>query len=395
MRRKTKQWRRRGAFLLVATLGVTACRDGTLAGVASEDAKLRAMLVAQGFRPEQIEDHGSYFLVERDIVITKASLGAPVPRAIEPPRRWVTTPPLLQYSTSNLVSQSVVTSIGVDVSGAESSWQTAIRAAMTEWNQVTPGAAVKFVEASPAQITFGMVDSLPFVSCTNGVVAAALFPSGGQPGNRIVVSNQVTNSGCLNASQKKFNMVHELGHTIGLRHSNWAALGESSGPFGANQVYGTPSTDNVSVMNGNTGSNSWVGFSTYDKLAAFTLYPPPQPTVNPASYPNGVPTLSWSALPDSPKFRILLSEYYYFWYDPAQDYESSSWSTPGDWTYATSGTYSGASYTGFSECSTGTGGPGTSYHSATWLLQIQYPIADETGYGTYYAGGEGAQVLTC
>ena len=218
-------------------------------------------------------------------------------------------------------------------------------------------------------------------------------PTGdGQSGHFLQVNPFWTQ--CLNASQKKYVIAHELGHTIGFRHTNWRTADPPSN-LGANLIFGTPETDTASVMNANTGGKPWNGFSLFDKLAGFELYPPPNPNVDAPTYPGGVPTFSWSALPDGPKFRIILSDYYSFWYDPAQDYESSTSDFAGSWTYGLSATYTGQSYTGVSECHVGSREPGAYDRVDTWMLQVQYPIADQTGYGAYYVLLGPAEILTC
>src|SRR5207248_9168131 len=122
------------------------------------------------------------------------------------------------------------------------------------------------------------------------------------------------------------------GHAIGLRHTNWQGL-ETAAPFGANQIPGTPQTDANSVMNSGTGLREWAGFSTYDKLAGFWLYPRPDANVQ-ISYPNNQPYFAWNALPDSPSYQIVIEEVGY-WIDSQREYWDifSSYRTP--WSSAT------------------------------------------------------------
>lgn len=68
-------------------------------------------------------------------------------------------------------------------------------------------------------------------------------------------------------------MVHELGHCIGFRHTNWLSRGEAE--MNAIHITGTPlGQDPNSVMNGGTASYTWNGFSNYDIKAAQYLYTP-------------------------------------------------------------------------------------------------------------------------
>jgi hypothetical protein len=67
--------------------------------------------------------------------------------------------------------------------------------------------------------------------------------------------------------------LHEVGHCLGFRHTNWSTRGESQNPNGAFLINGTPSSDPNSFMNGGTAGASWAGFSTGDVNAFKNLYP--------------------------------------------------------------------------------------------------------------------------
>ncbi|HJT75405.1 MAG TPA: M57 family metalloprotease, partial [Chitinophaga sp.] len=105
------------------------------------------------------------------------------------------------------------------------------------------------------------------------VCGSAGFPStAGRPYGTVNISETtLTTYGLTSASQLTFLLAHEIGHCIGLRHTNWQSAGESS----AYPVAGTPSTDGSSVMNGSTCGNSWNGFSYYDQVAIQTMYTTP------------------------------------------------------------------------------------------------------------------------
>ena len=91
--------------------------------------------------------------------------------------------------------------------------------------------------------------------------------------NTILINLDFDSNKSVELGSKSYNMVHELGHCIGLRHTNWDIRGEPINPWGANLIPGTPSQDPNSVMNGGTANNVYLGFSSYDIIALQYLYP--------------------------------------------------------------------------------------------------------------------------
>ena len=142
------------------------------------------------------------------------------------------------------------------------------------------------MEASPGDISVGTNCNL-----ASNVAAQASWPSGGNPGSTIEVNPCFFST--LNDAQRVRNMVHEIGHTLGFRHSNWQSIGESAGAEGAVYITGTPSgNDGASVMNGGTALTAWAGFSTGDRAAVSAVYPLPAPVAT-VSNSGGTPLLSW------------------------------------------------------------------------------------------------------
>lgn len=217
-----------------------------------------------GFDARSAVDAGEFIRVEGDIILAKASLTAKVDTGRSAPRPRVS----YQWRTDTLVSAAKIKAIKVDLSGisSQSAWTTAARAAMTEWNSIN-GSSIRFVEGTPADI------SLSFYSTDPNLFAVATFPSSnpGVPGSTIRINTSF--SGNTSSSAKVMVLVHELGHTIGFRHTNWQQLGETQYPGGATLISGTPQTDGNSVMNGGTAGAEWNGFSAYDKTAARNTYP--------------------------------------------------------------------------------------------------------------------------
>lgn len=279
------------ALLLAGSLA--ACSDAPTGSTPEYELTLAEQVAALGFRTDMIEDHGEYVVVEGDIRLSRAQLRAALDPAPTDPLG-----PHFQYRTFALVGAPAVNQIVVDLTGlaSEPGWAAAARDAMTAWNAV-PNSYVRMVEGSAGNISVG-------TNCGLGadVAAQASWPSGGNPGPTIAVNPCF--GWAIGHAQRVHNMVHEFGHTLGLRHTNWQARGEGTGTEGAVHVPGTPTgNDNGSVMNGGTALNSWAGFSAADRTAAATLYPLPTP-VPFAAYPGGQPTLTWASLVGATSYTV-------------------------------------------------------------------------------------------
>lgn len=93
------------------------------------------------------------------------------------------------------------------------------------------------------------------------------MPSEGNPGIDIIINTQYANASTSTASNKFYNMVNEIGHSMGFYHTNEDGFG------GSVHIPGTPTSDLASVMNGGTALYSRNGFSANDIIAAQLVYP--------------------------------------------------------------------------------------------------------------------------
>jgi hypothetical protein len=326
-----------GTLVLSGVALLAACTDRATTPVAppsGTDQDMTERIVTMGFRRDMIVDEGDHFRVEGDVIIEKRNLTGPRLDQARTPVRG----PAYQWHTTNLVSQAnMARGLRVNLSGisGNSAWTNAVRSALNNYS--TPqGNKIHISEGTPADITFS------FGTLPAGVIAQASFPASGLPGTTVTISTAYASS--LSSSQKRWAMVHEIGHTIGYRHSNWQANGESSTPFGAIQVPGTPSSDLGSVMQAVLPSGSWSGFNSYDVLTNQYAYPAPAPSMTSQGYnASNHPTFTWSSVPDANVYRL-----YYFWYGEYWEYDPSFpeggyyiWM----WFYTDLGTTTGTSYT--------------------------------------------------
>jgi hypothetical protein len=373
----------RGATLL-ALLALAACDAApTASGPAADKPEdIRAMVQAMGFRGDLVQDFGSYVLVEGDIRITKDELRAAPRSASRNPKG-----PRFQYRTSNTVGSPKIQQIVVSLAGvAGTVWETPARDALAQWNAVS-GSYVKMVEGSPADIAVS-------TTCTSSNVAAyASFPSGGNPGSTVYVNTCFGYT--IGYSARLRNVVHELGHTIGFRHTNYVQNGETAGTDGAIQISGTPSSggDGSSVMNGGTALNTWAGFSSYDQTATRALYPLPSPSPSASASGTGTVLVTWNSLPGASYYQVRRYETYreQNGYEGWQ-HESSSvypWVTVYGTSYDTSGDFGGA-WTGTSECYWEDGGYTERYNYYWYEVRAVFPNGTSA-----YSGWVGASDVTC
>ena len=218
-------------------------------------------LLEMGYSIETIVDLNEFYLVGGDLMFSKN---------IED----YTNNNERQFSSTNLVSNLNVTSMTVFIDASiptigDDNWRVEIGQAINDWNGIENSCINFVLSTNPSSDIVVRSDNntLP-----DRVIAAAWFPSGGQPHDTILINLDFFGNWTVGSGQKRYNMVHELGHCIGFRHSNWQAQGEGEFPVGADLIPGTPATDANSVMNGGTALFTWNGFSNFDEVAAVFLY---------------------------------------------------------------------------------------------------------------------------
>jgi hypothetical protein len=245
-------------------------------------------------------DAGTHFVVDGDMMIRKDR--------IRPTGRSGGLKPRYQYSATTTAQSGA---ISVDLSAVEAvdpSWASAFRAAMAEWN-VLPGADMGMIEHTDPYDTPDVVARFGPCDGRATTIACADFPYVGDYGSRQSGSFvEIThNFDWYGPDRKLYTLVHELGHVLGLRHTNWRANGESASPRGAVKIPGTNETDAVSVMNATI--QDWNGFSYYDRVAARYLWPGGKGPIANAGMSGANPSISWQPMQDAISYEVYYRSY--------------------------------------------------------------------------------------
>jgi hypothetical protein len=238
-----------------------------------------------GFSAADIKDVGNYYLVDGDLLFKKegtdpSKIQHYFEQALINAGEKRNAPRTEQWIASDIVSAEKVEAIKInispfDVANASSpelaDWMRTAITAASDWASIS-NCRINFTDQYYYQDPNGISIVDDGGTLPNGVIAAAEFPSNGNVGWRIQINLDFNGNMTVSSSSMRYNLVHEMGHTLGFFHSNWQTNDSPNGQQ-HNLVPGTPSTDANSVMNGGTALFSWNGFSTNDAIAAQTVFP--------------------------------------------------------------------------------------------------------------------------
>ena len=274
---------------LVATIGFTSCEKDSattettvvddMAESSQEDLKVtdavRKKVQALNFNSKHIEvvtqknlagETESVFKIEGDILMSPETL-----KDMEPAN--VTSK---QYRTYNLVSSprtvNVIGYTGGAGQGLTSKQRSALQRAVNNYNALNLG--LNFT------LTFGTnypaYDIVVYQTQNGQAGGVAGFPENGDPYQYIQIFSGMEN---YSTATNEHVITHEIGHTLGLRHTDWYSRqscgqsGESANPDGAVHIPGTPTGyDSNSVMLACFSANESGNFGYYDEVALDYLY---------------------------------------------------------------------------------------------------------------------------
>jgi len=208
----------------------------------------------KGFDRNSVELFNDYMIVEDDILIYYDDLE-------------VKTDNLKQARVKDIVTKNLL-AINVKIDKSMSGWEYEIREAIGRWNDIKANLRFQISSNNP-QITIysDAVESSPYELGPN-YCATASWPTKGYAGETIYVNLDNNTVIFSTVEQKIYLIAHELGHCIGLRHTNWNSEGEGK----AIQIDRTPKTDANSIMNAKE-CGSTKRPSDYDRVALCQLYP--------------------------------------------------------------------------------------------------------------------------
>jgi hypothetical protein len=179
-----------------------------------------------------------------------------------------------QYRTNNLVSDNNISVIGYTGSGYNltSKMRTALQWAINNYNALNTNKTFSLSFSASTNADIVVYRNIG----NNGAGGVAGFPAGGQPYKWVQIYNGMES---YNTNVNEHVITHEIGHCMGLRHTDWFSRqscgqsGESAGSTGAVLIPGTPSGyDANSVMLACFSSSEDGEFGFYDRVALETIY---------------------------------------------------------------------------------------------------------------------------
>jgi len=252
------------AAVLVVSCGALLSGCGT--DPQTENEEIISNLIEAGFQENDIMVADGAVYVGRD---AQVSLEASQ-EMLQPGKES-----LEQYRTTNLVGTSVAKICVIPTSqfNGYSRLSAGLDLAIANYNGL--GLRLTFVRGSASDCTATIS-----AKTMNGTGGSAGFPTGGKPYGTINIGTGLQN---YSADVNEHVITHEIGHTIGFRHTDYynrsiscggAATNEGASTVGAILIPGTPSDAKVggSIMNScfrSTESGEW---SASDKTALAYLY---------------------------------------------------------------------------------------------------------------------------
>ncbi|CAM3550554.1 protease [Corallococcus sp. ZKHCc1 1396] len=246
------------AAVLVVSCGALLSGCGDDARVESEE--IRSNLIEAGFPSEDVKVVDGVVFVGGDAQVSLAASQEMLQRGEGSAEH---------FKTTNLVGTSV-TRICINPTPA-----------FNGYTRLSQGLDLAIANYNSLGLRFTMQrGSSPACNATitaktmAGANGSSGYPSGGLPYGQINIG---TGLQTYSVDVNEHVITHQLGHTLGLRHTDFfntagCGGGEGSSGVGAILIPGTPSVDPLSIMNSCFTSSATGEFSQYDIVALNVLY---------------------------------------------------------------------------------------------------------------------------
>ena len=240
-----KMYKLFGAAIVASMLLISCSEEEAGTNASSIPETVITKLKAMGFNPDGIQKVDEGYKIERDIIITEEFL--------EHAGAEQVVPDLEQYSTNNLVTTGGSRLITLyALVGGRKGYSAGMIAGLD--------LAIARYNAQNLEISFQRVTSSSGADIVmtrlakgderRGILGSAGFPTaGGDPYGEIKMSGILESSYGLSTEGIATIIAHEMGHCIGLRHTDYfnrsiscagSASNEGDGGIGANHIPGTP-----------------------------------------------------------------------------------------------------------------------------------------------------------
>lgn len=180
-----------------------------------------------------------------------------------------------QYRTYNLVSTPRTINVIGYTGGSQalsSKQRTALQYALGNYNSLNIGITFTLNFGT----NYSPYDIVVYQTNNGEAGGVAGFPSGGNPYKFVQIFSGMQN---YDTNTNEHVITHEIGHAVGLRHTDWFSRqscgqsGEAAGADGAVRIPGTPSGyDSNSIMLACFGGSEDGEFGYYDTVALDYLY---------------------------------------------------------------------------------------------------------------------------
>ena len=205
------------------------------------------------------------YIVEGDIVLSAEQLNNMSPSNITDK----------QYRTNNLVSNNRTIRVIGYTGGSQaltSKQRTALQYAINNYNALNIGLSFTLTFGT----SYSSYDIVVYQTINGQAGGVAGFPSNGNPYKFVQIYDGMEQ---YSVDTNEHVMTHEIGHTLGMRHTDWFSrqscgqTGEAAGSDGAVHIPGTPTGyDANSIMLACFGANEDGEFGSYDRVAFEYLY---------------------------------------------------------------------------------------------------------------------------